>query len=83
MGKTDKHKVNKKAYSSVVERTAHNGFVVGSNPTKPILILFEWSLTPKITRFSKSGIILKKPNFSSFATELIQTFQNGYRLNKT
>lgn len=24
-----------KAYSSVVERTAHNGFVVGSNPTKP------------------------------------------------
>ena len=26
-----------KAYSSVVERTAHNGFVVGSNPTKLIL----------------------------------------------
>lgn len=25
----------KKAYSSVVERTAHNGLVVGSNPTKP------------------------------------------------
>lgn len=24
-----------KAYSSVVERTAHNGLVVGSNPTKP------------------------------------------------
>lgn len=24
----------KKAYSSVVERTAHNGLVVGSNPTK-------------------------------------------------
>jgi hypothetical protein len=23
------------AYSSVVERTAHNGLVVGSNPTKP------------------------------------------------
>ena len=28
----------KKAYSSEVERTAHNGFVVGSNPAKPILI---------------------------------------------
>ena len=27
----------KKAYSSEVERTAHNGFVVGSNPTKPNL----------------------------------------------
>ena len=26
----------KKAYSSGVERTAHNGLVVGSNPTKPI-----------------------------------------------
>ena len=26
-----------KAYSSEVERTAHNGFVVGSNPTKPNL----------------------------------------------
>ena len=25
-----------KAYSSEVERTAHNGFVVGSNPAKPI-----------------------------------------------
>ena len=25
-----------KAYSSVVERTAHNGFVVGSNPARPI-----------------------------------------------
>jgi hypothetical protein len=24
-----------KAYSSVVERTAHNGLVVGSSPTKP------------------------------------------------
>ena len=24
-----------KAYSSKVERTAHNGFVVGSSPTKP------------------------------------------------
>lgn len=26
------------AYSSVVERTAHNGFVVGSIPTKPIKV---------------------------------------------
>ena len=26
---------NQKAYSSGVERTAHNGLVVGSNPTKP------------------------------------------------
>ena len=26
-----------KAYSSGVERTAHNGFVVGSTPTKLIL----------------------------------------------
>ena len=25
-----------KAYSSVVERAAHNGFVVGSNPAGPI-----------------------------------------------
>ena len=27
----------KKAYSSVVERAAHNGFVVGSNPTRPMI----------------------------------------------
>jgi hypothetical protein len=27
--------LNKKAYSSGVERTAHNGLDVGSNPTKP------------------------------------------------
>lgn len=27
-----------KAYSSVVERTAHNGLVVGSIPTKPKII---------------------------------------------
>jgi hypothetical protein len=27
--------VLKQAYSSVVERTAHNGFVVGSIPAKP------------------------------------------------
>ena len=26
-----------KAYSSVVERAAHNGFVVGSNPTRPMI----------------------------------------------
>ena len=26
----------KKAYSSMVERTAHNGFVAGSNPAMPI-----------------------------------------------
>lgn len=25
----------RKAYSSEVERTAHNGLVVGSNPAKP------------------------------------------------
>ena len=28
------NKVYKKAYSSVVERTAHNGLVVGSTPTE-------------------------------------------------
>jgi hypothetical protein len=37
-----KKKTEKKAYSSEVERTAHNGLVVGSNPAKPkkILILY-------------------------------------------
>ena len=28
-------KINLKAYSLMVERTAHNGTNVGSNPTKP------------------------------------------------
>ena len=28
--------MNQKAYSSVVERTAHNGFVVGSSPARLI-----------------------------------------------
>ena len=27
--------IKRKAYSSKVEQTAHNGWVVGSNPTKP------------------------------------------------
>ena len=40
-----------KAYSSEVERTAHNGLVVGSNPTKPNL-----NITFKLSYFNETKI---------------------------
>ena len=50
-----------KAYSSVVERSAHNGFVVGSNPAGPILVFFK-KLTIKL--YKVHGFQFKKlPNF--------------------
>lgn len=41
------HKIKnllREAYSSVVERTAHNGLVVGSNPTKPKYSYMDFNL---------------------------------------
>ena len=45
----------KKAYSSEVERTAHNGFVVGSNPAKPI----EFKMNLKNFKTNKIKYLLK------------------------
>ena len=41
-----------KAYSSVVERTAHNGFVVGSNPTKLIIFFVIIKMKLKLKNFN-------------------------------
>ena len=49
-----------KAYSSVVERTAHNGFVVGSNPTKLIFYFINFmKLNSKIYKINKTKNLTK------------------------
>jgi hypothetical protein len=52
----------------LVERTAHNGFVVGSNPTKPILIntIIKMQLNLKNYQISQTKKYLKKNNFFTF-----------------
>ena len=49
-----------RAYSSTVERTAHNGLVVGSNPTKPNNIRMK--LTIKTYKYLKMKKCFKKAN---------------------
>ena len=56
----------KKAYSSAVERIAHNGLVVGSIPTEPILLLYilklltTMELNFKNHKITKTKMYLKK-----------------------
>jgi hypothetical protein len=64
-----------KAYSSTVERAAHNGFAVGSNPAEPNRINYQFSmkLTLKHYKFLKIKNYLKK--------DKLLLFYNSFDLN--
>lgn len=74
----------------MVERTAHNGLVVGSNPTKPKFKIFKMKILPKIYKLNKNKNYIKTNNLLFFlngtnikSNDWIKTEQNlkNYNFN--